>query len=205
MDEEPPDQAQSLTIVRPTAVALLLLAASPAHVPSASLSTATARGGTLWVSPSGRGRTLSSLNSVVTVHVLDGNGAPIANFPFQDIWLASAKPGEINLCPGGSSADANTDAAGTTTISGTLRGGGFTEGGLVVALSGAPITGSPPLAIEVNSPDITGDRIVNLADVGPFAADLRGAFNFRSDLFADGLVNLADVGIFSAELGAVCH
>jgi hypothetical protein len=175
-----------------------------AGVPDVGLSTAAAAPGTLYIAPNGGGRTLAQVGCVVTVTVRDGNAAPIAGFPFQDIWLDSASPGDLNLCQGGSVADANTDASGHTTMSGTLRGGGFTQGGLRVLLAGVPISGSPSLPIRVNSPDITADLMVNLGDVGPFSTNLNGVYNFRSDFFPDGVINLADVGILSQFLGASC-
>jgi hypothetical protein len=187
-----------------TAVAAWTAAGSGAGVPDPGLSTASAQAGSIFVSPAGGGRTLAAAGCVVMVIVRDGNGQPIANFPFQDIWLDSANPSDLSLCPGGSVADGNTDATGRTTISGTLRGGGFTQGGLAVLLAGTPISGSPSLPVLVNSPDITGDLMVNLGDVGPFSSNLNGTYGFRSDFFHDGIINLADVGVFSEHLGATC-
>ena len=72
---------------------------------------------------------------------------------------------------------------------GSLAGGGYTgaadgmadgSGGIAVYVLGQAI----PLLLEVriNSPDIDGDGHVWLSDVGVFAADLNGTYNFRSDL-----------------------
>jgi hypothetical protein len=53
----------------------------------------------------------------------------------------------------------------------------------------------------VNSPDINGDGIVNLADVGAFAADYVTGYAFRSDFNGDGVLNLIDVAVMAAHFG----
>jgi hypothetical protein len=188
----------------PLLAGLLCGGRAVAGVPDAGLSTATSQPGTVYASPGAGGRPLLEAGCVVTVTIRDGHGQPIAGYPFQDLWLDSASPGDLGFCAGGSVADADTDGAGRTTFSGSLRGGGFTQGGLRALVSGVPISGSPVLPIQVNSPDITGDLRVDLGDVGPFSSNLNGTYNFRSDFFRDGVINLADVGIFSGHLGAGC-
>ena len=57
----------------------------------------------------------------------------------------------------------------------------------------------------MNSADITGDRVVNIADVGEFGVDFgSGAFAFRSDFIDDGELNIADVGEFALHNQEVC-
>jgi len=138
------------------------------------------------------------------VTVRDANTDPIPGYPFQDIWLDDAGTGDISLCQGGSTADANTDAAGVTTISGTIAGGGWTQSGMQVYLAGTPLAG-PTLAIELNSCDINGDLVVNVGDIGDFAIDFADPdFEFRSDFVPDGVINLADIGELAIHNGERC-
>lgn len=181
-----------------------------AGIPDADNSTASSAGGQLMICPAGDGTTLAADGATISVTVRDGNNAPIANYPGQDVWPDDAGTGDINLCQGGATADANTDAGGNTTISGTFAGGGWTQSGLSVYISGIAITtaGVPDVyAIDVNSPDINGDRQVSLPDVGIFAGDLL-AYQFRSDLVPNDpdppAIDLSDVGRFAAHIGHVC-
>ncbi len=70
------------------------------------------------------------------VAVLLNNGQPVANFPFEDIWLGN-KPGNLVPCMGGTTADASTDAAGETFWQFPLLAGGTLDpaaGDLVVTV-----------------------------------------------------------------------
>jgi hypothetical protein len=180
-----------------------------ANIPDPGQSAASSPGGTLYIAPGGGGENLSdaSVTATISVTVNDANGNPIQNYPFQDIWPGSAVPGEINLCNGGAAADGNTSASGQTTISGTIAGGGHTQNGVRVFLAGVAITGTGALSIDINSPDITGDLVVDLADIGPFSDELNNqtASLFRADYFDDGTIDLADIGIFSAFIGDTCQ
>lgn len=176
-----------------------------AGIPAVANCTASSAGGTLYICPAGDAESLGSVGAGVTVVVRDVNSVPIANFPFQDIWLKSSVAGQMNLCQGGLTADANTDATGTTQMTGVPSGGGCTQGPMQVVLSGVALPAGQNLNIRMNSPDITGDLNTNLADVGPFSAALNGAYNFCADYFDNGVINLADVGIFSTHLGHICN
>ncbi len=191
----------SLAVAGTMLLGLSSLAA--AGIPDDTLSTATSAGGTVLVTPAGLGKTLAEKGATISVTVLDVNGNAIAGYPFQDIWVDDTGDGSISLCKGGSVADFNTDAAGATTISGAIAGGGFTQAGVQVYLAGTPLAG-PALAIDMNSPDMNGDLEVNLIDIGIFGADFGGAYNFRSDLVPDGVINLSDVGEFGVHLFEVC-
>jgi hypothetical protein len=48
---------------------------------------------------------------------------------------------------------------------------------------------------RITSPDLTGDLLVNLADLVLFATDYL-AYNQRSDLQGDGVINLSDLSLF---------
>lgn len=174
-----------------------------AGVPDAGLSSSSSAGsGTLLITPAGTGKTLGGIGCTVTVTVRDATGTPIAGYPFQDVFLDDAGTSEISLCQGGSTADFNTNASGVTTMSGGIAGGGWTQNGLQVHLAGVAI--GVALPINANSCDINGDLVVNLGDVGDFATDFSGAYNFRSDFQFDGVVNLGDIGELSIHNGETC-
>ncbi|HKI83975.1 MAG TPA: hypothetical protein VKA63_06540 [Candidatus Krumholzibacteria bacterium] len=178
-----------------------------AGVPDPGASVVYTTGGDATLTPGGLAQSLASYGVSVTVTVRDGNGLPIPAFPAQDIWLDDDGSADINLCQSGSTADAQTDGDGFTTISGILSGGGNTQGGLSAYVSGVAIAGGqgPSLSINLNSPDINGDRIVDLGDISLFNADVQPPNNaFRSDFTHDGIVDLGDVSLFSSWIDDVC-
>ena len=175
-----------------------------AMIPDLPGSNATCEPGALYATPAGTGPTLESIGSTVTVEVLGLDDQPVAGYPFQDVWLDDDGDGSLNVCVAGALADANTDAEGITTISGSLAAGGWTLDGLRVYLGGTPVTGDV-LPIDVNSPDIDGDRTVNVTDVGLFATDYSsGTYSYRSDFDQSGTLDLVDVGIFAGHVGDTC-
>ena len=189
------------------AAALLLALASPAAagIPSPVNSTASSASGCFNIRPDGGGNTLANVGLTIAVHVEDAGGVAIPGYPFQDIWWDDAGNGDIALCQGGTVAAANTNGTGDTTITGAGAGGGWTQSGLRVYLAGVPITGTPSLLIDVNSPDLNGDITVNLADVGDFSIDFNNVvYDFRSDFTCDGFENLADVGDLAIANAGVC-
>lgn len=186
---------------------VLGLGAAQAGVPNGGTSEASAAGsGTILLVPDASGDNLGARGLTVSVIVRDVGNNVIAGFPFQDITLGSAIAGELAICQGGATADANTDANGETTFSGNLAGGGNTEGGLSVFLNEVEVTGGAAIAINANSPDINGDLTVDVVDVGFFAQGFGGdpGLAFAVDLIADGNINIADVGQFAVGLGRVC-
>jgi hypothetical protein len=173
-------------------------------IPDLELSTAVSNGGSIYICPAGDGQTLAGAGATITVTLIDGIGAPIANFPFEDLWVESLEPGALVFCPGGNLADANTNASGETTFSGTLIGGGCTQGGLVVYVSGAALVG-PPLEIEVNSPDINGDLVVDYCDSILFTQAFLGAYTFCADFNHDGIINISDILGFTPHFCSICQ
>ena len=158
--------------------------------------------GDLLITPGGSGSSLAELGLTITVTILecDGGGG-LPGYPADAVHLVSR--GDVKICEGLAIADADTDQDGKTTFSGVLAGGGYGED-LAVALSG--VVQSQLLMIRVNSPDINGDLIVDLVDVGLFAQDFsNGSYDFRSDFSHDGLENLSDVGIFARHIGESCR
>jgi hypothetical protein len=119
-------------------------------------STASSAGGVHFMCPQGDGDALGA--AVITVTIHDNTNAPVPGIPGSDFWLIGCND-LIALCGGSGSinADAATDAAGMTTISGDVAGGGCDTGvrvvcqGIVLGSGGActPIC----LAIAARSPD----------------------------------------------------
>jgi hypothetical protein len=181
-----------------------------AGIPDETESTASSASGCLRITPNGFGETLSSKGLTVTVTVRDGNGDPIAGYPFQDVGLADNVGGaDISLCTSGWVSSANTNAAGVTTIPGSGFGGGSTQGGMRATVAGVRVTGSIALDIDVVSCDMDGDLDVDLVDLSSvpngFAARFQnGVYNFQSDFNCDGVENLLDVTKFAIDNGTVC-
>jgi len=183
--------------------------------------------GSIHMTPDGDGAPLSEArqldNSVVdaTIRVRLVNSwlDPIANFPFEDLWLQfDLDEGTAAGCVsyGGSYeggvflADSSTSADGWTEFALPLRGGGWSEGPVWIYLNGGPAMAPdfitwPPLPLRANSPDLNGDLLVNLSDIAPFTMDLFGEYHYRSDLMWDGVINLADVVLFTRSIGVVCE
>ena len=55
-----------------------------------------------------------------------------------------------------------------------------------------------------NSPDLNGDRFVNLSDLVEFTEDYYTGYYFRSDFHRDGALILCDVDIMASSLGKGC-
>lgn len=163
--------------------------------------------GHILVVPDGSGPTLASEGHVVWFRVVDRGGSPIEGYPFQDLMLARLDgTTQVIPCPGGAVADANTDANGESTFSGALAAGGWTDETLYIHAAGVPAVDLPPLQLTVNSPDLDGNHMVNLQDIGAFALDFASGYAFRSDIGGDldGTLNLADVGVLAIHNGKSC-
>ncbi len=143
-------------------------------------------------------------DATIEVIVEDVFGDVVVNFPAEDMWLISTDGGMVP-CTGGTIADQNTDDIGFTLWANPLLAGGHDTSFCKVIVNGlAVIGGDTPFALAFNSADITGDGVVNLADVGAFSGVLYGAYDFQADYFADGVVNLADVGRLALGVGTSC-
>ena len=167
---------------------------------------------TLLVVPDGSGKTFDQAflpfggteDATVTLFIWDAGGTPIAGFPAEDMWLESLDGGLVP-CIGGTIADSNTDAAGSTTWATPLHAGGHSEALVEVLVNGGPLDSSPPgLALSFNSPDINGDLTVDLSDVPLFAEDYFSGYNFRSDFHRDGQLDLKDLVVLAQAYGANC-
>jgi len=172
------------------------------------------------VSPGGSGPSLTqaSLYGGATVdatiriqlwYQYDSPPAPVPDFPAEDIWLEA--PGLVS-CMGGANADADTDEDGWFTFSHPLRMGGRSqiENGppyMHVVVNGSWLEDLSQYitpTIIANSPDINGDLVVNLGDLGLFADNFFGEYDFRSDFYWDGVLNLSDVGRMATTFGEDC-
>ena len=165
---------------------------------------------TLMVIPNGQGPAFteaqlpdgSTVDATIYLLVQDWFDVPIQGFTREDMWLESIDGG-LYHCNGGTTADVDTDAEGMTHWIQPLRAGGYSQALTAVLVNGDNIS-SEGLLLHFNSPDITGDGQVNIPDVGNFASDFYGGYNFRSDLSWDGVINLSDVGRLAGGLGAAC-
>ena len=168
---------------------------------------------TLMVRPDGlgpdftRGRDSSGniVDMTVTLTVIVYPNAPVANFPAEDMWIAAIDGGMV-ACGGGGLGipDRDTDAEGTTEWRLPPRAGGWSNAGCRVYINGDALSRYPQLPLHFNSPDLSGDLVVSLSDVGSFASDLFAGYAFRADFNGDGAVNLTDAGLMSDAWGSTC-
>jgi hypothetical protein len=187
-----------------------------AGVPDLGLSSATTAAGaqvSVYTLPDGVGDPLtdcylyggSKTDATITLTLLDANSEPVYLFPFEDLWLETTMGGLV-LCTGGSTADASTNAAGVTTWTGTVRGGGYSADGELtqIYVAGDPLE-QAGLDMLWNSPDIDGNGVVALADVILFSQDYNsGTVVYRSNLYWDDVLDLADVIRLADGLGSAC-
>ncbi len=167
---------------------------------------------TLMITPDGTGGYFSDArtpdgtpaDATVTLLLMDPSNSPIVNFPHEDLWI-QAENGGIAFCGiYDMGADVNTGPDGQTIWSRRPKGGGYSQGPMLVYINGNPLTG-PPLELYFNSPDISGDGRVSLGDVTFFAIDFYGEFHLRSDLHRDGVLNLSDVIPLANWMGRRCE
>jgi hypothetical protein len=178
-----------------------LVSLAMAGVPDPGQSTVATNGGEATITPGGLAAALNSYGVTINVTIRDNGGLPIPAYPRADIWFDDNGSGDLNMCQNGSRADLDTDAAGAATIGGAVMfGGGWTQAGVSVYVSGVQITGGmgPNLGIDINSPDITNNGVVDGGDLAPFSVDINDpSAPFESDFTHDGLVDLGDLSLFS--------
>jgi hypothetical protein len=192
---------------------VLLMAAAAAATPGfpdPELSTAEmATPGPHWVlvCPAGDGESLDALpgdsDATITVYVVDHYMYPVVLFPATDLWLESAPPEPLVVaCPGGMTADDDTDFSGVTTFTGPYRAGACGYGTMVL-INGRPL-GQPPLELGFVSPDLDGDLVVNLTDVVHFATAYLHGYEPCCDFHHDGVLDLTDVILLAQHLTHEC-
>jgi len=167
---------------------------------SPALSMTGSPGGCYLVCPQGDGYDLASIGATISVTVLAGPapGIPIPGILASDFWLVGCT-GSLVLCGGSGSinADGPTDAAGFTTISGRLSGGGCDTAGLLVVVQGVIIGGCLPIVTV--SPDINGDMNVDLIDFATFAMSYPSPpkpYVACLDFDCSGAIGLLDFAVF---------
>jgi hypothetical protein len=143
------------------------------------------------------------VDATITLYLRDGSGFPIVNFPWEDLWL-DVVDGGLTGCGYFLNPDQNTDAAGATRWTLPPLAGGYSPGPVLVFINGSPLISNAGLPLQINSPDIDGDAVVNLQDLAILAGDYFGPYDFRCDLNGDGQLNLQDISIFGQHYGARC-
>ncbi|UCH84480.1 MAG: hypothetical protein JSW50_01960 [Candidatus Latescibacterota bacterium] len=202
-----------------TCVAIFLAVAlawvpAPAQIVDLCGSTAMSAGGCLVTCPEGDGYRLSDIGATIQVTVVY-QGEPVPNIPATDFWLIECDPvDELILCGGSQSASADgpTDAAGQTTISGTIAAGGCAES-LALIVQGVliydPSTNCETilcLPIKARSPDLNLDLVVNLSDLALFAVPFSsGVYDACADFNCDQKVGLQDLSTFAFHYGPPGH
>lgn len=156
--------------------------------------------------PDSSGETLRSVGITILVVLRDCEGQPLAGIPAENIVLSN--PGLCN-CAGHNHADAPTDAGGSTTFTGAIRGGGCAEYLLVkvggVTVGQVPVrTRSPegepqsPCHIDASDESFWFRLGTKVGDAGTFG------YSICYDLNADGYLDLSDAALFTNYLGAGC-
>ena len=154
----------------------------------------------------------------IEVWVRDSSGNGIANIPFSDYWLNACDPAqELCLCSAPFGASALTDENGYTTIIGRIAGGGcILTGGIYLAVQGKPIVDDYPTctnvhceAVQIVSPDLNHDCVVNLSDLGMFGLSYNkpnggAGYNDCCDLNDDTKCNLSDFAFMGEHYQHVC-
>ena len=136
-----------------------------------------------------------NMDAIIEVNLLDGLGVPIANFPYEDIWVEGD---DLCFVVGGHNADSSTDQNGYTEFALPKCGGGCSESpSLEGYVNGVPFSLDPVPHIKTNSPDMNCDLIVNIVDLSIFAQAYTGQYSYCADFYWDGVMDLRDLAIFS--------
>jgi len=157
----------------------------------------------------------NQVTAQIIVTLLDASFMPVPNWPATNVRLEhSLSP--LIWCPNifypppnhaPNLADGPTNAAGQTTFTMSYHGGGWVVGPTfvwVLEASGTWAQIPVPLNVAYNSGDINGDLVINLVDVGIFAAIFYGPYHYKADFNFDHLVNLIDVAMLAGVYGASC-
>lgn len=147
------------------------------------------------------------VDATIEVTLVDGGGAPIFAYPFEDLWLdvSTTNPTtNFAFCNGGTVADAATDTDGKAEWADPLLAGGSSGGETtLIYVAGTAIPGIA-LPITYNSADLNGDLVANLTDVVEFKTLLdNDPTNYAGDFNNDGIINLSDVVLFAPPVSVV--
>jgi hypothetical protein len=160
----------------------------------------------------------ASVDATITLNVIDTDGNPIFQYPFEDMWLETDAGGLV-LCNGGSTSDASTDVNGQTTFSNALYAGGGSfydkvtpsNEQCIVMIDGVPLSNAASaMDILFNSADLTGDLIVGVQDTSLFKpayiGGTSGAFvyDYAIDYYFDEVITLSDLVLFAGVANTSC-
>jgi len=157
------------------------------------------------IAPNGAGETFAGTGITIRVFLKNCNGAPLVGVPAQEVVIFNSA---LCICPGGNIADAATDANGSTTFSGTIRGGGCVES-LSIFADGVGICTRNDL--KTNSPDHVpaSPCFVDAGDLAGLAAVLGSipGYTICKDYNESGppTVDASDLAFFASLLGAACQ
>ncbi|MBU8922924.1 MAG: hypothetical protein KOO63_13995 [Bacteroidales bacterium] len=151
----------------------------------------------------------------IKIVIRDAMNNPVPGIPRTDYWLGACDPTyDLCLCCQPIIADAITDISGTAYICGTISGGGCVlNSGIYITVQGQTIMDQPTcisptcLNIVIVSPDMTADCVINLSDLGVFAASYGScpATDPCADFNDDNCVNLSDLALFAGHYMHECR
>jgi hypothetical protein len=179
------------------------------NLDNSSATVATA-GATVVVCPAGDGDRLDTaqdcasghVNATVTLTVYDINFDFVVGYPAADMWLEA---NGICLCTDGSIADGPTDVNGIATFSGALKAGGCsTDGSLNVYINPHGLLNQMGMSMDLISPDMTCDLVVNISDFSAFAGAYLGGYAKCADFVCDGVLNVSDLVYFANHYQHIC-
>lgn len=159
--------------------------------------------------PDGLGDALRAVGAQLNVRVIDIFGVPVTGLTADDFEVDSSP---TNLMIDGRFASLPLVPFNVVSIT-VLGGGAYEIDGpllalgcgdrMIVKVRGVVINGGAPVANPFNSADFNIDGVINLADIGLFAAIFAsGTYDPCADLAFDGAINIADIGTFAAAFGA---
>jgi hypothetical protein len=154
------------------------------------------------------GLTSYYLDATIEVNIRDGQENPINEIPAASIWMEA--PGITWCLPEGNIVDFETGYMmapdGYTEFALAPCGGGcseeFTLNGF---LDGTSFNENPITYIKFNSPDLSGDGLINLADLAQFAAIYWEPATYCTDFYWDGEMNLLDLALFAEHYTHPCN
>lgn len=191
---------------------ILLLIAAPAQAQPDPLASSIALGSpaaTIMNCPAGDGDTFVSVGSGIVVQVNDVTGLPLSGLTNRDFEVDGFTPFAVSDALFTTFPPAFDVAPllffpvgpGTYRIDGPLFAGGNDNAGAIVKVLGVQIITGAPLAVQMTSPDIDGNGIVNIVDIGALAAGFTsGVYTWQIDFNGDGVIDIADIGKFAVHL-----
>jgi hypothetical protein len=188
--------------------ALSVASAAWASIPDVSqcIVESDADGWSMYVTPTGTGTPFTNVYTCTgdrgdaTIHlwVIDGNGNPIYQYSWEDMWLeadgvtfCAADPYPPPRPNGG-----NTDSYGYTYWDGVLYAGGCSTDGVWVVLAGDRLP--TPVGLKINSYDMDGDCVNYATETDMYIFyDMMGTGNYCGDFNCDGVVDDLDYAIMT--------